>query len=156
MPLTRGSPKRPTPWLCECPLRTSSLLWSSSWWNREAKPRAGTDFKDLPFDLLSPILSELSTPRDLCACALVDKTFNRAVTPLLYRSIHVGMVSRVSIADVLQQEWICDWMKLLRASTMSVILLKHWSNDRNLQDTCKKSLRMVRPLPMLLNAFSVV
>lgn len=40
----------------------------------------------VPEDILSPIFEQLSDQRDLLACSLVSWTFNRAVTPILYRS----------------------------------------------------------------------
>jgi len=40
----------------------------------------------IPEDLLMPILEQLQDQRDLYACSLVNRTFNRAVTPVLYRS----------------------------------------------------------------------
>ena len=40
----------------------------------------------VPEDLLTPIFEQLRDQRDLYACSLVSRTFNRAVTPILYRS----------------------------------------------------------------------
>ena len=40
----------------------------------------------VPEDLLAPIFEQLQDQRDLYACSLVSRTFNRAVTPILYRS----------------------------------------------------------------------
>ena len=40
----------------------------------------------VPEDLLTPIFEQLQDQRDLYACSLVSRTFNRAVTPILYRS----------------------------------------------------------------------
>ena len=40
----------------------------------------------VPEDLLMPIFEQLQDQRDLYACSLVNRTFNRAVTPILYRS----------------------------------------------------------------------
>lgn len=37
-------------------------------------------------DILPPIFEQLPDPRDLYNCSLVSWTFNRAVTPVLYRS----------------------------------------------------------------------
>ncbi|KAH7883257.1 hypothetical protein F5I97DRAFT_1980502 [Phlebopus sp. FC_14] len=41
----------------------------------------------VPADLLSPVLDQLDDRRDLTAAALVSWSFNRAATPLLYRTI---------------------------------------------------------------------
>jgi len=40
----------------------------------------------VPEDLLTPIFEQLQDQRDLYACSLVSRTFNRSVTPILYRS----------------------------------------------------------------------
>ncbi|KAJ7188839.1 hypothetical protein C8R46DRAFT_1055913 [Mycena filopes] len=40
--------------------------------------------QDLPLDLLRPILDQLTDRRDLSSCALVNTSFHRAATPLLY------------------------------------------------------------------------
>lgn len=40
----------------------------------------------VPEDLLTPIFEQLQDQRDLYTCSLVSRTFNRAVTPILYRS----------------------------------------------------------------------
>lgn len=53
--------------------------------------------QDLPYDILPPILAQLSDRRDWHACALVSKVFNRAATPLLYRTLDSRVVSKVSI-----------------------------------------------------------
>ncbi|KAI0071182.1 hypothetical protein K474DRAFT_1693547 [Panus rudis PR-1116 ss-1] len=41
----------------------------------------------LPLDVISPILEQLHDRRDLNHCALVSWMFNRAATPLLYRTL---------------------------------------------------------------------
>lgn len=46
----------------------------------------------LPEDLLMPIFEQLQDQRDLYACSLVNRTFNRAVTPILYRSWDTRLV----------------------------------------------------------------
>ena len=43
--------------------------------------------EDIPSDLIAPILEQLVDRRDLSQCALVSWTFNRAATPLLYRTL---------------------------------------------------------------------
>lgn len=53
--------------------------------------------QDLPYDILPPILAQLSDRRDWHACALVSKVFNRAATPLLYRTLDSRVVSKVSM-----------------------------------------------------------
>jgi len=40
----------------------------------------------VPEDILPPIFEQITDQRDLHACSLVSWTFNRAVTPILYRS----------------------------------------------------------------------
>ncbi|KAI3611911.1 hypothetical protein WG66_016126 [Moniliophthora roreri] len=51
----------------------------------------------LPFDLLPPILSQLCNRKDLHACALVSKAFNRAATPLLYHTLDSRIISKSSL-----------------------------------------------------------
>ena len=46
----------------------------------------------VPEDLLMPIFEQLQDQRDLYACSLVNRTFNRAVTPILYRSWDTRLV----------------------------------------------------------------
>lgn len=41
----------------------------------------------VPADLLQPVLGHLVDRRDLSVAALVSWSFNRAVTPLLYRTL---------------------------------------------------------------------
>ena len=53
-------------------------------------------FQDLPFDVLPPVLSQLSDSRDWHACALVNKTFCRVATPLLYRTLDSRIISKAS------------------------------------------------------------
>jgi len=53
-------------------------------------------FQDLPFDILPPVLSQLSDNRDWHACALVNKTFHRVATPLLYRTLDSRIISKAS------------------------------------------------------------
>ncbi|KAG7091203.1 hypothetical protein E1B28_010255 [Marasmius oreades] len=50
--------------------------------------------QELPFDLLPPILVQLSDRRDLHACALVSKAFNRVTTPLLYHTLDSRVISK--------------------------------------------------------------
>ncbi|GLB37833.1 putative F-box-like [Lyophyllum shimeji] len=50
--------------------------------------------QDLPVDILPPILVQLSDRKDLHACALVSKVFNRAATPLLYQTLDSRIISR--------------------------------------------------------------
>ena len=52
-------------------------------------------FQDLPFDVLPPVLAQLSDSRDWHACALVNKTFCRVATPLLYRTLDSRIISKV-------------------------------------------------------------
>src|SRR5947209_3769104 len=54
-------------------------------------------YNDLPVDLLSPILTQLSDRRDWHACALVSKAFNKAATPLLYRKLDSRIISKVTL-----------------------------------------------------------
>lgn len=54
-------------------------------------------FQDLPFDVLNPVLSQLSDNRDWHACALVNKTFCRVATPLLYRTLDSRIISKASL-----------------------------------------------------------
>ncbi|KAK0459128.1 uncharacterized protein EV420DRAFT_1538449 [Desarmillaria tabescens] len=49
--------------------------------------------KDLPFDILPPILDQLADRHDLCSCAIVSKMFNRAATPLLYETLDSQIIS---------------------------------------------------------------
>ncbi|KAK0494855.1 hypothetical protein EDD18DRAFT_1172694 [Armillaria luteobubalina] len=49
--------------------------------------------KDLPFDILPPILGQLTDRHDLCSCAIVSKMFNRAATPLLYETLDSRIIS---------------------------------------------------------------
>ena len=53
-------------------------------------------FADLPLDILYPILENLNDAKDWCVCAVVNKTFNKAATPLLYRNLDTRIVSKVS------------------------------------------------------------
>jgi hypothetical protein len=54
-------------------------------------------FQDLPFDVLAPVLSQLTDSRDWHACALVNKSFCRVATPLLYRTLDSRVISKVSL-----------------------------------------------------------
>ena len=51
-------------------------------------------FQDLPFDVLPPVLAQLSDSRDWHACALVNKSFCRVATPLLYRTLDSRIISK--------------------------------------------------------------
>lgn len=51
--------------------------------------------EEVPADILSPILEQLGDRRDLNRCALVSRTFNEVVTPILYRTLDSRM--RVSV-----------------------------------------------------------
>lgn len=53
-------------------------------------------FADLPLDILYPILEHLNDAKDWCVCAVVNKTFNKGATPLLYRSLDTRIISKVS------------------------------------------------------------
>ncbi|KAK0226369.1 hypothetical protein IW262DRAFT_1361586 [Armillaria fumosa] len=53
--------------------------------------------KDLPFDILPPILGQLTDRHDLCSCAIVSKMFNRATTPLLYETLDSRIISSKSL-----------------------------------------------------------
>ena len=53
-------------------------------------------FQDLPFDVLPPVLAQLSDSRDWHACALVNKSFCRVATPLLYRTLDSRIISKAS------------------------------------------------------------
>ena len=48
----------------------------------------------LPFDVLPIILDYLTDRRDLCTCAQLSKAFHHAVTPLLYRTLDVRVVTK--------------------------------------------------------------
>ncbi|KAL0955714.1 hypothetical protein HGRIS_001934 [Hohenbuehelia grisea] len=54
--------------------------------------------RELPFDLLPPILARLADRRDWHACALVSKTFNRVATPLLYRKLDSRVLSKSTLS----------------------------------------------------------
>ncbi|KAL0072533.1 hypothetical protein AAF712_000296 [Marasmius tenuissimus] len=54
-------------------------------------------FQVLPFDLLPPIFAQLDDRRDLHACSLASRTFNRAATPLLYRTLDSRIISKTLI-----------------------------------------------------------
>jgi len=53
----------------------------------------------VPEDLLSPIFEQLRDQRDLYTCSLVSRTFNRAVTPILYRSWDTRVVVDIPAND---------------------------------------------------------
>jgi hypothetical protein len=53
---------------------------------------------DLPFDILPIILQALSDKQDYLACTLVNKTFNRIATPLLYRELNSRAIPEVNTA----------------------------------------------------------
>ncbi|KAJ7503080.1 hypothetical protein B0H11DRAFT_2155072 [Mycena galericulata] len=53
--------------------------------------------QDLPLDLLRPILEQLADRRDWNSCALVNKTFNRVATPLLYSVLDSRVVSKTLV-----------------------------------------------------------
>lgn len=53
----------------------------------------------VPEDLLTPIFEQLLDQRDLYTCSLVSRTFNRAVTPILYRSWDTRVVVDLSAND---------------------------------------------------------
>jgi hypothetical protein len=56
-------------------------------WRAEKRRRITMQISErVPEDLLTPIFEQLRDQRDLYACSLVSRTFNRAVTPILYRS----------------------------------------------------------------------
>ncbi|PIL33796.1 hypothetical protein GSI_04421 [Ganoderma sinense ZZ0214-1] len=48
----------------------------------------------LPLDVLPIILEYLTDRRDLCTCAQLSKAFHHAVTPLLYRTLDVRVVTK--------------------------------------------------------------
>lgn len=56
---------------------------------------------NLPLDILPSILSHLVDRRDRYSCALVNKTFNRVTTPLLYRKLDSRILSNVSLNESL-------------------------------------------------------
>ncbi|KAJ6631493.1 hypothetical protein B0H10DRAFT_496413 [Mycena sp. CBHHK59/15] len=53
--------------------------------------------QDLPFDLLRPILEQLTDRRDWNSCALVSKNFNRVAIPLLYSVLDSRVVSKTLV-----------------------------------------------------------
>lgn len=53
----------------------------------------------VPEDLLTPIFEKLQDQRDLYACSLVSRTFNRVVTPILYRSWDTRVVVDLPASD---------------------------------------------------------
>lgn len=55
----------------------------------DAEPAVAADFSSLPLDLLPTILHHLPNRRDLRACTLVSRTWNRTATPILYRWIRM-------------------------------------------------------------------
>ena len=54
-------------------------------------------FQDLPLDILPPILAQLTDRRDWHACTVVSRSFNRAATPFLYRTLDSRIISKVCI-----------------------------------------------------------
>ncbi|KAF8817512.1 hypothetical protein BYT27DRAFT_7199043 [Phlegmacium glaucopus] len=54
-------------------------------------------FQDLPFDVLPPMLSQLTDRRDWHACTLVNKSFCRVATPLLYRTLDSRIISKTLV-----------------------------------------------------------
>lgn len=57
-------------------------------------------FADLPLDILYPILTNLNDAKDWCVCALVNKTFNKAAIPLLYRNLDTRIITKVSRTEM--------------------------------------------------------
>lgn len=53
---------------------------------------------NLPLDILPSILSHLVDRRDRYSCALVNKTFNRVTTPLLYRKLDSRILSNTTLS----------------------------------------------------------
>lgn len=53
----------------------------------------------VPEDLLTPIFEQLQDQRDLYTCSFVSRTFNRAVTPILYRSWDTRVVVDIPAND---------------------------------------------------------
>lgn len=54
-------------------------------------------FQDLPLDILPPILAQLTDRRDWHACTVVSRSFNRAVTPFLYRTLDSRIISKTLV-----------------------------------------------------------
>jgi hypothetical protein len=52
---------------------------------------------DLPLDILPIILEGLAERQDFHACTLVNKTFNRIATPLLYRELNSRTIPKVRL-----------------------------------------------------------
>ncbi|KAF5354921.1 hypothetical protein D9756_005665 [Leucocoprinus leucothites] len=52
---------------------------------------------DLPLDILPIILEGLGSRQDFHACTLVNKTFNRIATPLLYRELNTRTIPQVRL-----------------------------------------------------------
>lgn len=50
---------------------------------------------DLPLDILPIILESLTSRQDFHACTLVNKTFNKIATPLLYRELNSRTIPKV-------------------------------------------------------------
>ncbi|KAL4266103.1 F-box domain-containing protein [Pleurotus pulmonarius] len=53
---------------------------------------------NLPLDILPSILSHLVDRRDCYSCTLVNKTFNRATTPILYRKLDSRVLSNTTLS----------------------------------------------------------
>ncbi len=53
---------------------------------------------DLPLDVLPIILDGLASRQDYHTCTLVNKTFNRIATPLLYRELNSRAIPKVNIS----------------------------------------------------------
>ena len=58
----------------------------------------------MPLDVLQPILAHLSDRKDWHACTLVNKEFNKAATPLLYRTLD-SRIKQVRIASTSFREY---------------------------------------------------
>lgn len=54
-------------------------------------------FGDLPFDILAPILRQLTNRKDWCSCALVNRAFNRTALPFLYESLDSRIIGKVRL-----------------------------------------------------------
>ncbi|KAF5322508.1 hypothetical protein D9619_001586 [Psilocybe cf. subviscida] len=78
--------------------RTCELISENSPASMPTQPaHFRSPFSDLPFDILAPILAQLTDRRDWHTCTFVSKAFCRAATPLLYRTLDSRIISKTLI-----------------------------------------------------------
>jgi len=84
--------------------------------------------ENVPVDLLRPILDFLSDRRHLSAAALVSWAFNRAATPLLYRTLDSQLWHNVRFLFL----YLAVCIKTVFIDSRSFnIPMQLFSNDRN-------------------------